>query len=910
MQSAARQDDTNAPTPSGHDEMRLQIVVSEALELLQAGERDKMCAVLQEATAFASASAKGSYVFGLFFFNIGELGKSFEWLGKSLSLEPDFHPALAARAIILHQLGRPQEALGAFEDLQRRNPQDAQNWHMAGVIFQGLGRMKDALAAYDRALEIAPDHCAALINRGVVLDAAGQLDEALANFDLAMQLRPEDGNNLFNRGSVLQRLDRSEEALAAYDTARRFDDANPELEVNRGNVLQKLDRHEEALACYENALALKPNYPQAHYNRGIALQRLRRFDAALLAYDAAIAAKPAYPEAFCNRGNVLSELGRSSEALNSFASALKLKPGFVPALINRANILFEQGRSEASLAACAEILEADPSHAQALCIRGAALQRLELFTEALASLDRAIAVRPNYSEAWLNRGNVLQELGRLDEALASYDRVLDLQPEYAEAISSRGVAMKELGRFEEALAAFNYALRLKPDYPDARNNRAGLLLLKGDLKRGFEDFESRWDRTNAPPKALQSILPVWNGAPLAGRRLLVWDEQGLGDLIQFSRFLPKLIEAGAEVTFFSRKSMFRLLSTLPKAPHFIDRVNEPHVGYDYQIAMMSLAYAFGTDLATVPSQVPYLRPEPALVEAWSERLGSTGFKIGICWRGNPKINLERNIPLSAFAPIAAIPGVRLISLMKDMGGESLETAKTIGLELFNEDLDQGSDSFVDTAALMANLDLIISSDTSIAHLAGALGCPVFTALKWIPDWRWTIEGETSPWYPTMRLFRQPDRGQWQPVFAEMAAAIEKRLAEKQPRGCAELALPSAVGELIDKITILEIKAQKIQDPHKLKNINYELSLLRRLRTERNFVGSDYETLEAELKATNAALWEIEDALRLHESASIFDARFIELARSVYKTNDRRAELKRQINVLSNSSIIEEKSYRS
>jgi tetratricopeptide (TPR) repeat protein len=908
MQSAARQDQNHEIASGDSDEVRLQIAISKALEHLQAGDRSKMSAVLQEAAAYASTSAKGSYVFGLLFFNIGELDKACEWFDASLALEQDFRLALAARGTVLHQLGRSHEALAAFEDLLRHDPQDAQNLHMSGVVLQGLGRLEDALAAYDRALCVAPEQCESLINRGVILDGTGRLDEALAAFDLVIKLRPEDATNLFNRGSVLHRLGRSEEALAAYETAKRFDNLNPELEVNLGNVLQNLGRHAEALSCYDAALELKPQYAQAHYNSGIALQRLQRRDEALLAYDAAIAAKPAYPEAYCNRGNVLSELGRRNEALASFATALKLKPGFVPALINRANILFEQGKPEKALAACAEILETTPDHTQALCIRGAALLRLELLGEALATLDRALAIRPTYIEAWLNRGNVLQEQGRLDDALASYDRALELNPDYAEAISSRGVALKELGCLDEALAAFDRALQLKPNFPDARNNRAGVLLLKGDLKRGFEDFENRWDRANAPPKTLQSTLPVWNGEPLAGRRLLVWDEQGLGDLIQFCRYLPDLIAAGAEVTFFSRKNMFRLLSTLPSTPHFVDRIDEPHTNYDYQVALVSLPHAFGTDRATVPAQVPYLHPEPALVEAWAERLGSAGYKIGICWHGRPKINLERNMPLSTFAPLAAIAGVRLISLMKDAAGESAEAAKAIGLEYFDEDLDKGPDSFVETAALMANLDLVITSDTSIAHLAGALGRPVFTALKWVPDWRWMAEGDVSPWYPTMRLFRQPSRGQWQPVFAKMVAAVEARIATQQISNRVEIALPSAVGELIDKITILEIKADKIQEPSKLENVRYELSLLRRLKAERNFAGPAYDALESDLKATNAALWEVEDALRMHESASDFGSEFVALARAVYKTNDRRAELKRQINILSNSSVIEEKSY--
>jgi tetratricopeptide (TPR) repeat protein len=779
MPSAARKPAESAAAPAEGESALLQIAIGQALGLLQAGDADGVSAVLQKAAALARASETGSYAFGLFFFNIGDPGKALEWFDVSLALNADFPPAHAARGIVLHQLGRPHEALSAFAALAQRDPRDPQAPHMSGVILQGLGRFDEALAAYDAALRIAPDLCDSRVNRGVILDAMGRLDEALAAFDKVAQLRPEDATNLFNRGSVLQRLGRFDEALAAYGAAKIYSAAcskpNPEIDVNSGNVLQSLGRHEAALACYEAALTLRPHYAQAHYNRGLALQRLCRREAALAAYEAAIAAKPAYPEALCNRGNVLAELGRANEALVSFAAALQLKPGFVPALINRANILFEQGHPEAALIACAEVLDVAPDHAQALCIRGAACLRLDRLDEALVSLDKALRIRPDYPEAWLNHGNVLQKQGRFEDSLASYDRALALRPDYPEVLSSRGVAQKELGQFADALAGFNRALHLKPDYPDARNNRAGMFLLQGDFKQGFADFESRWDRTNAPRKTLNLNLPVWSGEPLQGRRILAWDEQGLGDLIHFCRYLPQLMATGADVSFFSRRNMFRLLATLPNVPRLLDRVEELET-YDYQIALMSLPYAFGTERDMIPIDVPYLHAEPACAASWAQRLGREGYRIGICWRGNPKINLERNAPLSFFGALAAIPGVRLISLMKDMDADSAAAAKAIGLETLGETFDQGADSFIDTAAVMSNLDLVVTTDTSIAHLAGAMGRPVFLAVKQIPDWRWLAEGDRSPWYPSMRLFRQPQRGAWQPVFEAIAAAVAPRVA--------------------------------------------------------------------------------------------------------------------------------------
>ena len=314
------------------------------------------------------------------------------------------------------------------------------------------------------------------------------------------------------------------------------------------------------------------------------------------------------------------------------------------------------------------------------------------------------------------------------------------------------------------------ALALKPDYADARNNRAGVLLLTGNLKAGFADFESRWERSNAPRKTIYSALPTWKGEPLQGRHILVWDEQGLGDCIQFSRYLPLLTVCGAQVTLLGRRSMFALLSTLPNPPHFVDYVSDESI-YDYQVALMSLPYVFGTALQTIPGQIPYLYAEPQRVAQWTERINGEGFRIGICWQGNRKINLERTIPLDAFAPLAAIEGVRLISLMKEPGDVAMHD---FPVEMLGPEFDAGADAFLDTAAVMAQLDLVVTSDTSIAHLAGALGRPTYLALKHVPDWRWFAAGERSPWYPTMRLFRQERRGDWLPVMEKIAAAILAR----------------------------------------------------------------------------------------------------------------------------------------
>lgn len=891
----------------------LQIAVGEALALLDAGQGQEAASKIMPYADIAAQSSAGCYVFGVICFNAGRLQDTGSWLNRALLLQPSFPDALAAQAALYQRLGQPLKALNAFNAVLKLRPDDAEALFGLGVIEQSLGRLAESLAAYEQALRLNPNHLGALTNRGALLDRFGRLSEALACFDAIKALAPEDSANLFNRGSVLQKLCRYEEALTAYEEAARRDPLDPDIELNRGNVLQRLGRLEEAVAAYDLASQYRNGYPQALFNKGIALQALCRPQEALAAYDLALALDPSCYDASCNRANVLHELGRGEDALDACAYTLRIRPGLLPALVNRANILLRLGRAQESILTCDEVLQQDRNHPQCLGIRGAALHKCGRLEEALATLEDAIKVSPEAPEAWVNKGNVLQELNRHQDAVPCYAEALRLRPGYPEALSGLGVALKELGKIGEALACFEEALKIRPAYADARNNRAGALLLTGRLKEGFVDFEYRWNRSNAPAKTVVSALPQWKGEDLRGRKILVWDEQGLGDLIQFSRYVSCLAEAGGDVTFLCRKNMHRLLESLPQPVRLIEMMN-PSEHFDFQCALLSLPYGFGTAIDTIPARIPYLRPDPELVSKWAKRIGPQGFKIGIAWAGNKFINLQRSIPIACFAPIAAIAGVRLISLMKDHDPAAI-TGGQFEIENLGSDFDEGPHSFMDCAAVMESCDLVVSSDTSIAHLAGALGRPVFVALKCVPDWRWLLDRDGSPWYPGMRIFRQPAINDWASVFAKIAAAVEARAKAKAgvpERGLpphSPVAIPGSIGELIDKITILEIKDNHIGDAEKRAHIRQELALLRTLRRECGLGGDQLAGLAAELKLVNGQLWDAENAIREHEARGAFDGNFVALARKIYTTNDRRAALKNAISRLFNSVIVEEKFYK-
>jgi len=507
-------------------------------------------------------------------------------------------------------------------------------------------------------------------------------------------------------------------------------------EIHLGHDGSTRDKHE--------VMANRLNAARAYYRQGNALFLAGRYAEAVVAFDQALALRPYYFEALFDRGSALRRLNRPEEALVCFNKSLALRPHDAKALVNRANALMELGHREA----------------------------------AIGSYTKALAVQPDFIEALVNRGVLLRQVQRPADALASYDTALKLRPESAKILNNIGTALLDLGRLAEAQTSYQQALTVRPDYADAICNLAVIALLMGAFVHGWPGYEYRWGREGAPPAHLTTPFPAWHGEELQGKRIIVFQEQGRGDVIQFARYLPLLVARGATVTFLVHSTSHRLLRTFAPSIRIIGREPRGEV-FDYQCALMSLPAAFGTTLDTIPGEVPYLFAEEELIASWGQRLGRHGFKIGICWQGAPAaaIDTGRSPPLRCFQPVAAIPGVRLISLQKIHGLDQLsDLPPGMTVETLGDDFDAGSDAFADTAAIIANLDLIISSDTAVVHLAGAMGRPVWVLLKHVPDWRWMLERGDSPWYPTARLFRQERIGDWNEVFARVAEELTARVA--------------------------------------------------------------------------------------------------------------------------------------
>jgi hypothetical protein len=457
------------------------------------------------------------------------------------------------------------------------------------------------------------------------------------------------------------------------------------------------------------------------------------------------------------------------------------------------------------------------------------------------------------------------------------------------------------------VVCYQRALSLKPDYAAAHNNLGIAWLLMGNFQQGWPEYEWRWKCTELKLPSYRQ--PLWDGSPLKGRTILLLSEQGLGDTLQFIRFAPLLTRSGGRVIVTCRRALARLLASCPGIASVVaegDRLPE----FDVYAPLMSLPRLLGTTLATVPAEVPYLTADPALVEFWQRELSAIdGFRIGIVWQGSPGYRRDRfrSIPLLQLAPLARLEGVQLVSLQKGPGIDQLhEVSRNFPVTDLGGRLDETSGAFMDTAAVMMNLHLVIAADVAIAHLAGALGVRVWLALPAPPDWRWLLERADCPWYPTMRLFRQAQPGDWASVFERMAAEV--RALQPQTDRVPSITVEIAPGELIDKLTILEIKSQRLTDPAQLRNVGVELAALRAAHQRALPSSEELRALTAELRTINERLWQVEDEIRSCERKSDFGPWFIELARTVYQNNDRRAALKRQINERLGSKLVEEKSY--
>ncbi|HVN00690.1 MAG TPA: tetratricopeptide repeat protein [Caulobacteraceae bacterium] len=616
---------------------------------------------------------------------------------------------------------------------------------------------------------------AALFREGLAHHQVGRIGEARAAYEAALEADPVCFDALHMLGVACVQAGEAERGAALLARAVEVDPGAVAAHSNRAMALNALGRFEAAVESADRALALRPDDAAALLNRGNALLALRRPAEALAAYEAAVAATPGAADAHYNRANALRDLGRLTEAVAAYDAALALHPGYLEALGNKGAVLARLGRLDQALGACEAAVRADPGSVDAQRNRAAVLARLHRLEEAVAGYDAALALRPDDVEALNGKAGALNLLHRPPAALAAADRALALAPAHAEALNNRGIALYDLRRHREALAAYDQALTARPEFAEAHLNRSLARLMTGDLLGGFEEYSWRWAIPNGWAERPAFACPAWAGESLAGKRVLVFSEQGFGDTLQFVRFVPRLAALAEHVTLLAEPALAALLRPAFAGVEVTGRLTDT-AGFDANIAMMCLPRLFATTLETIPRQVPYLAADPAKVAVWAERLAPfDGRRVGLVWAGASRkhdpaaaaIDRRRSMRLSQLAPLARFPGATFFSLQ--LGEPAAETPPE-GLRMV--DFTAHLHDFAETAALVANLDLVITVDTALAHLAGALGRPVWILSRFDGCWRWLEGRDDSPWYPTARLFHQRTPGDWAEVVARVAAALK------------------------------------------------------------------------------------------------------------------------------------------
>lgn len=491
-------------------------------------------------------------------------------------------------------------------------------------------------------------------------------------------------------------------------------------------------------------------------------------------YRQAVQAGGSRPDAWFRLGTVCVQLGKLDESVPYFREALRLNPREPETHTGLARALKRLGRLEDAVASFQQAVELNPDSPTTRNGLAVALAELGRLEEAVAGFRHAVRLKPDFAEAHGNLGFALRNLGRLDEALATLRLAIQLKPEGALAYNNLGITLVDLGKLDEAIASFQQSVRLEPEFADAHKNLGIALLLSGNLEQGWPEYEWRW-KTKAFASRLGSLTqPRWDGSPLAGRTILLCAEQGLGDSIQFVRYAPLVKQTGGAVVLECQPSLVSLLGRCPGIDQIVPK-GSARPRFDVYAPLMSLPCLFKTSLVSIPASVPYLSADSARVSHWKRELGSLpGFKVGIVWRGSPTFETDRlrSIALAQFAPLAELEGIHLVSLQKGAGREQLPG---FAARFTVTDLGDRLTDFIETAAAMTALDLIISVDTAPGHLAGALGLPVWVMLPFAPDWRWMLNRSDSPWYPTMRLFRQHKADNWTQVFAELANELKQHL---------------------------------------------------------------------------------------------------------------------------------------
>lgn len=621
------------------------------------------------------------------------------------------------------------------------------------IAHHQAGRQEDAEKAYRKLLRLEPAHSDGLRLLGGLYLSGQQWDKAIECLEKAVRLRPHDAETIANFGFALRGAERPDEAIACYRRALEIDPNYAQATTNLASLYQETGKLAQALTLFARALELSPENPACHYNYGNTLFVTGQLMMAAERYEQALRLKPDYVEAMVNLGMTLSQMGNNDQsrqwldvAATWFDKALQADPNNTVALNNLGNILRQKG---------------EPA-------------------QAITYYRRALTVRPDYIDAIINMSISMRDVGRLDDALLCCAEAIRLQPQSVDARINAGTFLQELARHREAAALFDEALALKPTSIDAKWNQSLSLLALGDYQAGWALHEIG---LGALHMRGESMAPEkrWQGENFVGKNLLLWSEQGLGDSLHFIRYAQMCKARGGRVIVMCPRSLRNLFSNAPYIDELPVQVNEED--FDLHAPLMSLPYIFGTTVDTIPTNIPYVQIGQAARAKWAGCLaGATGLKVGLVWAGNPRENLpnahridrRRSMTLEMLRPLFDVPGISFVSLQ--MGEAATAQIDHYGLRDRLLDPMENVKNFEDTGAIIEQLDLVIAVDTSVVHLAGGLGKPVWVLSRFDACWRWLGNAPQNPWYPNARIFGQSAPGDWAGVVARVRQALAELIS--------------------------------------------------------------------------------------------------------------------------------------
>ena len=643
--------------------------------------------------------------------------------------------------------GYSETPVGAKFDVSRPTDTSHQQFDIASTTIT-----KDLLLP-------AKDEKPPAILEAVALHQQGKHAEAESRYDAFLQKTPEHPEALHYRGLLHHHTGNHREAINYITKALLYRPSSPSFYNNLAISYHALGKVNEASRQYQKSLLISPSNGVARRNlakirieQGLpeeAEKHIREFSA----QDMNSA------ETRHQLGKALEKQGKIANAISEFRETIKLRPDYADAHVSLGNALRKQNDDEGALRCYQEATKIQPDCVEAWDRYGSVLIRLERTDEALEALETSRRLNPLYPPTHNNLGIVYLRQDRIDDAVACFKEALEIKPDFAPAAANFGVALLRQGQTEEALEHIENTLRIQPDHVDAHWNRALAWLSQGDFKRGWLEYEWRWLRKEVKQRHLPR--PLWDGKEHLDRTILLHAEQGLGDTIQFVRFAKEVSQRVGHVILGCQKPLITLLQGCEGIDEIVPQTPDMPP-FDIHAPLLSLPGILRGPESSFASTVPYIHPDDQLVEDWQPIIQSLdGFNVGIGWQGNPKYpgDKERSIPLGAFAPLASVPSVNLVSLQKGFGTEQIDNV-SFSVQVLDDEIDEQHGAFMDTAAIMKNLDLLIMSDSSVVHLAGAMGVPIWMPVPFSADWRWMVERTDSPWYPSMKIYRQPNPNDW------------------------------------------------------------------------------------------------------------------------------------------------------